>query len=860
MRARGGVRFDPERVRIMKIIHRSSLMMSVTCLLGAVGAVACGGGSDAPASEAGAPGTTPSKPGGGSAKTDPGEPGEGSAKTDPSKSGVGKVCQKVTAVATDDPGTTVARPAARLLLSDELLGRLRERAEAGDAAWTALAETCDDYAGGTVHAPSGEKYPGYPNVGQGYQGDEYYTPMLSLALCYRVTESTDPASAKRYAEAGKRVLSAIATPASEGGQPPSTNVGYGIRFYGVSMALGFDWLYPELDAALRQRVVNTLNEWVDWYDQQGMSRNHPVGNYFAGYFAAKTYAAIATEGDNPKAAEYWEDARTRLWGELVHPRYAEWMAGGGWPEGWGYGARATRTIAEVLFAVKTAKGLDWPSELPYAADQARYVTAFAWPSLERMDDQGTVRTSHPLTPSVSLTSTLATILEQTGDPSAAAARAFSKDVIAAAGDDRAPFEQFLFDDPKATMGSYTDLPLSYFAAGPSHVAMRSSWEKSAVWAAFSGGAYINSPDSGEQMFNSGNLSVNYGGYPVIVNASGWLPHAAGVDGENFVYADSHGPTSGRRLQNTFYAEDPNSKHSPGQNGANPDQSATHVDRYEDRAQFVRARSVAIEDQYGAADTRNVVEFSRDVVYVRPGSFVVFDSTALQNPASDHFLAFHTTVAPQNVATSDPAQRRFDVVAEGQNVGSVRTHLPSAAQVDAVALPGGVNRLEVRPTDAAERRDWLTVISAGEAAAEQDRLSAEDGNVTGDAVGVHLHGERDQVVLFAKGSTDALSTIEYDVAPSADADHILVGFAPSDAGYDIQATATDSGVTVRVTPGGDFQVSSGGTLSFELTQDGRVTAPEVDEELVVDPAEDPDVGGRGVSGPSGKGSGSNGCAD
>src|SRR5690606_38666960 len=142
-------------------------------------------------------GSDPSKPG-----SDPSKPG-----SDPSKPGIGRTCQKATAASlTDDPGTTVARPAARLVLSEALLERLRQRASAGDAAWTALAKTCDDYAGGTVHAPSGAKYPGYPDIGQGYQGDEYYPPMLSLALCYRVTESTDPASAKRYAEAGKRVL------------------------------------------------------------------------------------------------------------------------------------------------------------------------------------------------------------------------------------------------------------------------------------------------------------------------------------------------------------------------------------------------------------------------------------------------------------------------------------------------------------------------------------------------------------------------------------------------------------------------------------------------------------------------------
>jgi hypothetical protein len=32
--------------------------------------------------------------------------------------------------------------------------------------------------------------------------------------------------------------------------------------------------------------------------------------------------------------------------------------------------------------------------------------------------------------------------------------------------------------------------------------MRSSWDKDATWGAFSGGAYINAEDSGEQLFNA----------------------------------------------------------------------------------------------------------------------------------------------------------------------------------------------------------------------------------------------------------------------------------------------------------------------------------------------------------------------
>ena len=57
--------------------------------------------------------------------------------------------------------------------------------------------------------------------------------------------------------------------------------------------------------------------------------------------------------------------------------------------------------------------------------------------------------------------------------------------------------------------TYTTQPLSYFASGPGHVAVRSSWQRDAVWASFVSGKYIN--------------------------ATGWLPQAGGDQGEQVVY-------------------------------------------------------------------------------------------------------------------------------------------------------------------------------------------------------------------------------------------------------------------------------------------------------------------------------------
>jgi hypothetical protein len=713
-----------------------------------------------------------------------------------------------------------ARPSARLILSDAVLIRLRARAASGDAAWGELEQRCDGYATGTAYPPNGNAYPDYPNVGQGYQGEEYLPVIRALGLCYRA--SGDAAAQARYAAAGSRVLVAMSTPVAAGGQKPSTDSGYGIRNYVVGMALGYDWLYPALSASTKSAVVSSINAWIDWYDASGFSSDHSIGNYFAGYFLAKTTAALATEGENPKAAEYWDDVVTRMWGKLVKPQFTTMMVGGGWPEGWGYGKKAVLSMAEALRAAKTAAGLDWWSELPLAHEQAQYAMHFAWPSLKHMDDDGTIRSGTSTRPSAELFTGLASMLEASGDSSSTAVRSFAADVVANAGDDRATWAKFLYGDPAAVAESYTTAGLSHWASGPSHVGMRSGWDTKSVWAGFSGGAYINAPESGEQLFDSGGLRVVVGDQPLLINATGWLPQNAGTAGEEMVYDDGYGKRE-RRLYNTFFVDDASNPYNPGQNSKSPESSRAHVERYEDRAGFVHARGVGLGDQYGSSSGSPVPQFTRDLVYVRPGTFVLFDRTTVAKADADQWLSFHTPVAAVPATTSDSTQRRFDVSPGGMAVGSINSLLPRSAAVVTTSLPAGASRLELHTPVRNASQQWLTVISAGPTA-PQVRLSSEDGNVaSGNLVGVELRQTAGQVVLFAAdhSATGSVTSADYTVA-QASAKHVLIDIEPSDAGYSVTATPTSGKLRIRVSPGGAVQASASKTLSFDVAEDGRVT--------------------------------------
>jgi hypothetical protein len=491
------------------------------------------------------------------------------------------------------------------------------------------------------------------------------------------------------------------------------------------------------------------------------------------------------------------------------------MAGGGWPEGWEYGPRAVQEVVEFLWAAETGKGMTWWQDLPQARDQAAYVSYFAWPSLLHMDDQNDVE--QPLLPPATATAeTLAMTLEYHCDAYAPVARSFAADLFATNGTEGALWQSFLFWDGSLPQTPYTQNPLSYFAPGPNHVAMRSTWQKDATWATFVSGQYIDSPESGEQYFNQGSVDVVVGDQPLIVDATGWLPQIQGDNGASFVYDDTWGSQT-RLLDNTFYVS------GTVQDQFDPTQASTHVEHYEDTGTFVHARGVQIEQMY----THNgVSQFTREVVYVRPNVFVVYDRTSIPTAGTDQWLSWHLAAQPGTVTATDPTQGRYDVTAAGLAQGSVRTLLPRNAKPNLVSImSGALWRLEIHDPASAAQQDWLTVVTAGSAAPDQTRISAADGNlVSGGLVGVHVQAaSRNAVVLFSSdhAAKASSSSAHYHVAQTADCDHVLLDMAPSASGYGVNVTPQGTGLDIDVEPNGTIQPTASGTLSFTVTMSGQV---------------------------------------
>jgi hypothetical protein len=285
--------------------------------------------------------------------------------------------------------TAVAHP--RLLRDAPTLQRLQQRARANDPAWIALQDQCDFYLRGVVNPPGVDPYPDGGSIGEGYKGDEYAPALLNVGLAYRVAREADPERARRYGTKGAEILFHMSTPEGDPNVPP-TGDGYGIRYYGLGMALAFDWLYDALSAADRVRVFTAIDRWIEDYEARASDATMQ-GNYVAGYYATKGMAGLATEGD-PRAAAHWEDFLTRVHEGMVRPYYQENLPAGGWPEGHYYGPPATVNMLLPLVAAKTARDLDLVNTDPpyrFASGAARWYLHFTLPGLRRVDDRGTLR-------------------------------------------------------------------------------------------------------------------------------------------------------------------------------------------------------------------------------------------------------------------------------------------------------------------------------------------------------------------------------------------------------------------------------------------------------------------------------------
>lgn len=740
--------------------------------------------------------------------------------------------------------TLAAHP--RLLLDGTTLATLRQRATSSNPQWTALKAQCDSYIGGTVEYPTGNAYPNKPNIGQGYQGSDYVPALLAEGMCYQVLKTSNATAAASYGAKAVDILLKMSASGSQG-QPPCTDSGYGIRFYGVGMGLGYDWVYDLLTPAQRTQVYTTANAWITaWEATNGCAAfeyAHPQSNYYAGYFHAKAAIALATYDENPSAPAQWDDWLNNQFTKRVQPYYQLHLLGGGWPEGYAnYAPLGVLNMTMPLREVKSATGQDLvhaTAPYSYPLDSAEYTMHFTWPSRAYFDDRDTNHSGSgsqpPGTTQVGLFQQLVGVLDYWGSSHTAILRQYLSEVNSATSGYGAadPWLQFLALDPAGAVAPVSGLPLSYFAQGLGAVAARSDWGTSAAWMSFRAAPYANNPGQGEEFFDQGSLALVRGGTPLLLNATGWLVHDPnGTADENLIYTDNFGSfTAGnlysgnRQEENIFYVRNMSNGSVTEQFGqfastTENNQASTKVAAYEDGGSYVYVLATGLQDMYRSfAAGKAVVNWAREVVYLRPNRFVVYDRTTTGNASYDQYMAWHFPANP-GTSTNTAGGNRLDVTYNGTYAGAMTTVLPLNATISSTALyptsnPVKAWQVQVRPPAAGASQQWLTVFdlsAASTTVASTKPVTVNQGSI----VGVQLAAsDGSAVVVSSTGAagTPLSGTIGYTVDNLA-ARHVITDLSPS-AGYTVTVATNGNQKSITVAAGGTTMSSAQGVLNFTV---------------------------------------------
>ncbi len=747
----------------------------------------------------------------------------------------------------------------RLILDSNTLTTLRQRAAANTAQWQVLKSQCDSLIGGTVQYPTGIAYPDLPNMGQGYEGDNYLPNLLNEAMCYQVLRTTNPTAAATYGAKAVDILMKMSTPytTSSGnlGEDPCTDDGYVIRFYGVGFGLGYDWLYDLLTPAQKTQVYTAANAFVTaWEAPNGCASfaySNPQGNYFAGYFHAKAVISLATYDENPSAPAQWTDWLNNQFGQRVQPYYAKHMLGGGWPEGFAnYAPLAILNMTLPMREVKTATGIDLvnaKAAYSFPVDSANYAMHFTWPSLTYFDDRDTNHsnstTQPPGTPNSSIYQQLLGELYYWKSPLASVFNQY-RFAINAANASYAmgnPWEVFLEVAPGAPVTPLNTLPLSYFAQGMGAVSARSNWTTGATWMSFRAGPYTNNPQAGEEYFDQGSLALVRGGTPLLLNATGWAVHNPGGNAaENDVYNDNYGSFNAnngalgnRRPYNIFYVRHMNGSVLAERFGqasytTEGDGVRTRVTAYEDAPDHVFVQARWLNDMYRKFSAGpSVSGWVRQIVYLRPNRFVVYDRTSIGNSSYDQFMAWHFPALPA-IASSVAGTSRLNVTYNGKFAGAMTTVLPASAKVASLVLypdlqPTKFWETRVRPANSNVNQDWLTVFDLSSSASLV--ASASPVVVTlGGITGVQLAAsDGNNVVVSSTGPANQTisGSIGYSVGVMA-ARHVVTDLAPN-TGYTVSVTTSGNTRNVRISAGGTTMSSANGVLDFSINASGTVQA-------------------------------------
>jgi hypothetical protein len=535
-------------------------------------------------------------------------------------------------------------------------------------------------------------------------------------------------------------------------------------------ALMYDLCYDYWTIAQRQAFWEYMNETVD---ANVHSETHVFHNGWYGYkHWGIGLACYATMGENPRAPEILKTLETD-WKTRAAPALEMAGAGGGWAEGY----YINYWLYEWLFFCEVAQrcgGVDYYSDAPSFFKNRAAASMFeAYPGIGiygsrravPMGDGGGRTFGGDRDKILSARRILASHYRNDGEHQVVGA---FNETTPRSSVGMYAYKDFLWRDESPAKGDMKEFRLSHISDGPGYVYARSSWDEDATYFFFKCGDRFTA----HQHLDEGHFVIYK--YQELVGDGGHY--------DNF--GSSHDVNYHLRTiaHNTILVYDPNEKwpgiragNVTGNDGGQHHNWPHHNGAVSDPQQWRQQRQLydiaditAFEDcggylyvagDYGRAYSHDKVEFcTRQIVYIRPGTFVIFDRVGSTNANFQKTWLLQAMKTPQQ-------QGEHLVVTNGKGRLFVQRLLPAEADVRCVSGeqlysyggrdyppsrdtgPAPECRIEVSPRDAHRVDYFCFVLTAGDAAVSEvkgAKVVDSDSTVTVDCGGSSLRFDKAQV--------------------------------------------------------------------------------------------------------------------
>ncbi|MBE0537034.1 MAG: heparinase II/III family protein [Phycisphaerae bacterium] len=499
-------------------------------------------------------------------------------------------------------------------------------------------------------------------------------------------------------------------------------------------AIAYDLCHEHWTAAERAAFCDYVNKTVD---ANVDSETHVFHN---GWYAYKNWgiglACYAAYHENPRAPQILQTLRTD-WLTRAAPAVNLACAGGGWAEGY-YG---NYCLYEWLFFCEVAlrcEGVDYYADAePFFKHRAVASMFEAYPGISTynsrraipMGDGGGRVFGGDRDKTLSARRIL--VNHYRDDLGHQAVHAFNEVTPRSAVGDYA-YKDFLWRDPTVSAGELAAFKLSHISTGPGYVYARSSWSDDATHFFFKCGDRFTAHqhlDVGHFLiYKHDELAGDGGHYDAFGSKHDVNYHLRTIAHNTILIFDPAETWPGIRAGSVSSNDGGQHHNWPHHNGAVTDPQAWEKGRtlydigdilaFEDKGEYVYIAA----DCTGAYSPNKLELFTRQIVYLRPDTFVIFDRVkttrpnykktwllqAMQTPTQDgDTLTITNGKGRLFVQTLLPENPEVELIS-GDNLYKVgeRTYYPNRK-----TGPAPTCRIEISPTEPAQTNYFLNILTA-----------------------------------------------------------------------------------------------------------------------------------------------------